>query len=87
PLAPTAGQVAVRAGVRHVVERCPAGKRMAAASSAVGIYTAAAPGAGEMRGVSVAQHTFSDHVELVVRAKPSAARRIVQVDLDCLGAP
>jgi hypothetical protein len=87
PLAPTAVELPVRAGVHRVVKRCAAGRRMAGASSAVGIYTAAAPGSAEMLGVNVVQHTFADHVELVVRAKPSAARRIVQVDLDCVGAP
>jgi hypothetical protein len=87
PLAPAAVELAVRAGVHRVVKHCPAGRRMAGASSAVGIYTAAAPGMAEMLGVNVVQHTFADRVELVVRAKPSAARRVVQVDLDCVGAP
>lgn len=87
PLAPTAVEVAVKAGVRRLVERCPAGRRMAGASTAVGIYSAAAPSTAEMLGVDVVEHAFADRVEILVRAQPSHARRIVQVDLDCVGAP
>lgn len=87
PLAPTTVELAVRAGVRRLVERCPAGRRMAGASTAVGIYTAAVPTVAEMLGVDVVEHTFADHVEVVVRAQPSRARRVVQVDLDCSSAP
>jgi hypothetical protein len=87
PLTPTAVELAVRAGVHRLLERCPAVRRMAGASSAVGIYTTSAPTATEMRGVDVVERTFADHVEVVVRAQPSRARRVVQVDLDCVGVP
>jgi len=45
------------------------------------------PTVAEMLGVDVVEHTFADHVEVVVRAQPSRARRVVQVDLDCSSAP
>jgi hypothetical protein len=80
-------KLAVRPGVHRVVERCPAGRRLLGATHAVGLYTSAAPTPAQMESVDVAQAVHADRVELVVRAQALSARAVVQVDLDCAGAP
>jgi hypothetical protein len=84
PLAPTAIQLNVKTGVHNFVERCPAGKRLLAATHAVGFYGPSPPSAALVAGVAVAQSVRAGEVHLVVRAGPLAgAHAIVQVDLEC----
>ena len=86
PLAPTAVQLTVTPGVHRFVERCPAGKRLAGASHAVGFYTTAVPGPAQMRSVAVTQRIAGDRVFVTVRATAAFAHTVVQVDLDCADA-
>lgn len=83
PLAPTAVQLTVRPGVHRFVERCPAGRRLAGASHAVGFYTSAVPGPAQLRSVVVTQRIAGDRVFVTVSAAPAAVHAVVQVDLDC----
>jgi hypothetical protein len=84
PLAPTAVQFAVKPGVHRYVERCAAGKRLLAATHAVGFYGTSPPSAALVRSVTVAQAVHTGIVHLVVRAVVLPdVRAIVQVDLEC----
>ena len=84
PLAANAVQLAVTPGVHHFVERCTAGKRLVAATHAVGFYSAAPPSPALVGSVAVRQTVQAGIVHLVVRAGPlPGARAIVQVDLEC----
>ena len=84
PLAPTAAELAVKPGVHRLVERCPAGKRLLAATHAVGFYGPAPPSAALIRSVTVAQTVRAGTVRLVVRAVLlPAVRAVVQIDLEC----
>ena len=83
-LAATAVQLTVKPGVHRFVERCPAGKRLAGASHAVGFYTPLPPPAALVRSVAVAQSVSNGVVHLVVRAGPlPRLTAIVQVEMDC----
>lgn len=84
PLAPTAVELAVKPGVHRLVERCPAGKRLLAATHAVGFYGPAPPSAALIRSVTVAQTVRAGTVRLVVHAVLlPAVRAVVQIDLEC----
>jgi len=84
PLAPTAVQIAVTPGVHRFVERCPAGKRLLAATHAVGFYAVSPPSAALVGSVTVTQSVRAGDVHLVVHAGPlPGVRTIVQVDLEC----
>jgi hypothetical protein len=84
PLVPTAVQIAVTPGVHHFVERCPAGKRLLAATHAVGFYAFSAPSAALVASVTVTQSVRAGGVQLFVHAgRLSGVRTIVQVDLEC----
>ena len=83
-LAATAVQLTVRPGVHRFTERCPAGKRLAGASHAVGFYTPLPPPAAVVRSVAVAQSVRNGVVRLVVRAGPlPGLTAVVQVEMDC----
>jgi hypothetical protein len=84
PLVPTAVQLSVVAGVHSFVERCPAGKRLLAATHAVGFYGGAPPSAALIRSITVAQAVRAGTVHLIVRAAHVPRMyAIVQVDLEC----
>lgn len=84
PLAPTVVQLLVMPGVHRLSERCAAGKRLLAATHAVGFYGASPPSAALVRSVTVAQAVRAGMVDLVVRAALlPGTRAIVQVDLEC----
>lgn len=83
-LSPTATQVDVRTGVHAFVERCPAGKRLLAATHAVGFYGPSPPPAALVAGVAVTQTVAGGEVRVLVRAGQLAGvHAIVQVDLEC----
>lgn len=84
-LAPVAVELTVRPGVHRFVARCPKkGERLAAATHAIGFYTAAPPSPAMVESVAVAQSVVAGDVRLVVRAGPlHGVQAIVQVDLDC----
>jgi hypothetical protein len=85
PLAPTAVQFDVVPGVRRYAARCPAGRRLAGATHAVGFYTAGPPPAADVGRVAVLQTIRGGEVLVTVRAVPPAGVRvIVQLDLDCV---
>jgi hypothetical protein len=83
-LMPTALQLSVKPGVHRFAERCPAGKRLAGASHAVGFYSTVPPSTAVVKSVAVAQTVQSGVVHLVVRAGPlPGVTAIVQVEMDC----
>ncbi len=80
-------QFAVHPGrTQRVVGRCSAQERIAAATFAVGFYTAAPPTAALARGISVRRRAHPGGVLLVVRSKPlqGLSNAIVQLDLTCV---
>jgi hypothetical protein len=83
-LVPTVVQLPVMPGVHRFAERCAAGKRLLAATHAVGFYGTSPPSAALVRSVTVAQAVHAGIVHLVVRAVVLPdVRAIVQVDLEC----
>jgi hypothetical protein len=83
-IVPTAVQLTVTPGVHRYVTRCPAGKRLAGATHAIGFYTDAPPEAGLIRSIAVRQTTGGGKVHLVVRAGAlEGINAIVQVDMVC----
>lgn len=81
---PVAVQVAVRPGLHRFVERCPAGKRLAGASHAIGFYATVPPSSALVRSVSVEQSVIGGVVRIAVHASPlPGLNAIVQVDLEC----
>jgi hypothetical protein len=77
-------QLAVTRGVHRFVERCSPGKRLLAATHAVGFYGASPPSAALVASVAVAQTVRAGAVHLVVRAGPlPGARVVVQVEMEC----
>jgi hypothetical protein len=83
-IVPTAMQFTVVSGVHRYVARCPAGKRLAGATHAIGFYTDAPPEAALVRSIGVRQTISRGIVRLVVRAGAlEGVNAIVQVDLVC----
>jgi hypothetical protein len=83
-IVPTAVQFTVVAGVHRYVARCPAGKRLAGATHAIGFYTDAPPEAALVRSIGVRQTIGGGIVRVVVRAGPlEGVNAIVQVDMVC----
>jgi hypothetical protein len=84
-LEPTVVQLTVTPGVHRYAARCPARKRLIAATHAVGFYTAAPPAPSLIALVHVAQTIRAGKVHVTVRAGalPVVGNAIVQVDLVC----
>lgn len=83
-IVPTAVQLTVRPGLHRYVTHCPAGKRLAGATHAIGFYTDAPPDAALVRSIGVQQTISGSSVRVVVRAGPlEGVNAIVQVDMVC----
>lgn len=83
-IVPTAVQFTVAPGVHRYVTHCPAGKRLAGATHAIGFYTDAPPEAALVRSIGVRQTINGGIVHLVVHAGPlEGVNAIVQVDMVC----
>ena len=86
PIAPQMTQIAVHAGTRGYVERCPAGQQLSSASHAIAFYTTAPPTAELAASVHVTQKVRSGRVQITVHAGGfvQGVRAVVQVDLVCV---
>jgi hypothetical protein len=86
PAPPQMTQIAVRAGTRRYVEKCPGGEQLAGSSDAVGFYTKTPPGRALAAGIHVTRSVRAGRVHLLVRAGApvAAAHAVVQVDLVCV---
>jgi hypothetical protein len=82
-LAPVAVQVSVSPGVHRFAVRCDKGRHLVGATHAVGFYAFAPPAAAEVASVTVVQKVAGGAAHLVVRARQTRDRAIVQVDLEC----
>ena len=84
PLVPTVVQLPVVPGVHRLVERCPAGKRLLAATHAVGFYGGSPPSVALVRSITVTQAVRAGAVHLLMHAaRLPGVRAIVQIDLEC----
>jgi hypothetical protein len=82
-LAPVAVQVTVTPGVHRFAVRCQKGTHLVGATHAIGFYGAAPPAAATVASVTVAQAISGGAVHVVVHAKQTPGKAIVQVDLEC----
>lgn len=81
---PVAVQIPVRPGLHRFVERCPAGKRLAGASHAIGFYSTVPPTAALVRSIAVQQRVSGGIVRIAVHAGAlPGLNAIVQVELEC----
>lgn len=85
PQSPLMVQLGVLPGTHRYVAACPARRRLAAATHAIGFYLAKPPAAATAASVHVEQAIRDDRLYLAIHAAPEirGVHAIVQVDLVC----